>query len=325
MPNNYWDTWRFGGADALLNVQAHDALRLWAELERAAGAPADAAPYDAAADAIARRFAGTFFSEATGRVVGAVDVRGESHDYGFTFVNLPAVASGLLDDRQTASVFDWLDGRRIVPGDASAGDDIYAFGFAPRGNTRDAAFDGGAWWQGWGGRLDPTGDGAAAYGRNVQNGGAILYVSYYDLHARLRALGPDGAAARLGAIAAEFARDGLRRQPVTPRYGHNTVVGVQGPFPESGLVPVFALDGLLGVRPTAGGLRIAPRLPGDWPSLRVNGVSYAGRAYDVLATRGGAAGVSDEGGRRVVTVPDGVTAVLSPVGTLAVSPEGGGR
>ena len=48
-------------------------------------------------------------------------------------------------------------------------------------------------------------------------------------------------------------------------------VGVDMPFPESGLVPLYYLYGVIGVEPTPDGLRFTPRLP--------KGLSYAGVEY----------------------------------------------
>lgn len=177
------------------------------------------------------------------------------------------------------------------------------------------------WFEDWGGSLGVNDDGPGSWGRNSQNGGAIFCVSSDDLLARLRWLGPDAALERLGGIAAAFAEDGLRRMPVT-RFGHNTVLGVQGPFPESGLVPLFALEGFLGVEPVSGGLRVTPRLPSGWDSFRVSGVCFAGETFDIEAVRAGVAKIeTDADGRRVVTVPVDAAALLAPDHTLQTLPE----
>ena len=316
LPGNYWDAWRFGGADTLLNIWTCEALRLWAELEQALGGDAAAAPYRAAAAAMEARLHEVLWNPEARRLVGALDVHGNAHDYGFTFVNLAGLAAGLLPPEKARDVLDWLDGRRVAAGDTSVGDDIYAFGFAPRSNTLAAEARGGEWWESWGGRLAVSDDGPGIYGRNVQNGGTIFYVSADDLMGRLRTRGVDDAAQRLHGILAEHAKDGLRRQPVTPRYGHNTIVGIQGPFPESGLVPLFALEGFAGLRPTAKGLVIHPRFPAAWDQLTLHGLCYAGRDFTLLAAEGLAPTVEETDGRTVVRVPRGGRFLLTSDGRL---------
>ena len=321
LPNNYWDVWRFGGVDGLLNAQAYEAVLGWAELEKAIGERAREMRLREVAQKMEASMPEALWNPDTGRFVGAINVEGEKHDYGFPFVNLAVLAAGLGDDAQATSVFDWLDGRRLVAGDTSKGADIYHWGLAPRSNTLSAESRGGVSFEDWGGSLGVNNDGPGSWGRNSQNGGAIFCVSSDDLLARLRWLGPDAALERLGGIAAAFAEDGLRRMPVT-RFGHNTVLGVQGPFPESGLVPLFALEGFLGVEPVSGGLRVTPRLPSGWDSFRVSGVCFAGETFDIEAVRAGVAKIeTDADGRRVVTVPVDAAALLAPDHTLQTLPE----
>jgi hypothetical protein len=72
------------------------------------------------------------------------------------------------------------------------------------------------WWAGdlFGCSLKPNGWGR--WGANIQNGGAILYVSYYDVLARLLVNGPDDAFERFSQIIGEFHQDSLRSD--TPGY-----------------------------------------------------------------------------------------------------------
>jgi hypothetical protein len=92
----------------------------------------------------------------------------------------------------------WIDGKRIVNGDTSTGKDIYFYEFAPRFNTKDAHENISAFaapivnpW------LKECG---TSWSRQLQNGGAAIAWSYYDLIARAKVLGADNAYQRLQEI-----------------------------------------------------------------------------------------------------------------------------
>ena len=83
---------------------------------------------------------------------------------------------------------EWIAGRRIVAGDTSQGADIYHWRFGPRATTlRNLDWYG----QGW------HGPESIPWGGQVQDGGAVLGFSFYDLWARLKVLGPDDCWQRL--------------------------------------------------------------------------------------------------------------------------------
>ena len=71
----------------------------------------------------------------TGRF-GTVDLDGNLHDYGFTFLNNEAVYYDFATPEQARSIHAWLSGQRVVEGDTSTGQDIYRWRFAPRSTTR---------------------------------------------------------------------------------------------------------------------------------------------------------------------------------------------
>jgi len=283
--SNYWDFWLFGHKSAYMDAYFYEALRLFAELEEALGRSERARELRAVRARVKAAFNDAFWNEETGRYVGWIDANGEARDYGFTFVNAIALAVGLAPPERAESVLQWLEGERVVPGDDATGEAIYAFDFAPRSNTVDARRGDPAPINTWGGAMDVSPGGSAAYGKQIQNGGAIFYVSYYGLRARLRYRGADAALARASAIEREFHEDHLRRDPANDE-GVSGIFGILREFPESGLVPYFFVDGFVGVRPVAGGLRIAPSLPSEWPSAEAREVHFAGRAYAIRAERG---------------------------------------
>ena len=134
------------------------------------------------------------------------------------------------------------------------------------------------------------------WGGQVQDGGAVLGFSYFDLMARLKVLGADDAWKRLQAILQWWADveaaggvDAYYRDPSRgtlqggPRGPGG--LGIDYEFMESVLVPQVMLYGFAGVRATADGLAVRPSLPGDWPSLTITRVHYHDRVFDLTVTR----------------------------------------
>lgn len=310
MGSNYWDFWLFGYLSAYDNALFYDSLRLMAQLEASLGNVARAAALNELRAYVKTRYNETFWDPERGRYIGWEDVNGERYDYGFTDVNLMALAFGLADEEKAQRVLAWLDGTRTVAGDDAG--DIYHFGFAPRSTTVDAYRGNPPVVNTWGGELDIRPGENASYGKQIQNGGAIFVVSYHDLHARRRWQGAEDVEKRWTGILREFSADALRRDMGNFR-GHADVVGILREFPESGLVPYFFVDGIMGLSPAAEGLRIAPSLPERYPSARVNGFHYAGSVYDIIADRALKAPVVGDG---IVRVPAGGAFILSPEGKI---------
>lgn len=140
-----------------------------------------------------------FWSEEAGRFVGGYsEVDKKWYDYGYTVWNMEAIYYGVATDAQAKSIMDWVSGKRTVAMDeyGSQGEDIYFFDFAPRVNTysaknqNDLSIFNGSY-------NNPS----CVYGETqVQNGGAIMYVSFFDLMSRVQAYGADDAYGRLLSI-----------------------------------------------------------------------------------------------------------------------------
>ena len=95
-----------------------------------------------------------------------------------------------------------MDGKRIIAGDTSTGDDIYGeFKYSSRTNTVDVSTLGPPyyWWD-HGGQLPCTPGTFGGFGHQMQNGGTIFYISYYDLMGRLNTVGADSAQSRFNVI-----------------------------------------------------------------------------------------------------------------------------
>ncbi|MFN0127058.1 MAG: hypothetical protein ACKV19_10295 [Verrucomicrobiales bacterium] len=291
--NNYWDLLPFGGQDAYATMQLYVALRRLAALEREvasqpdwgvalAGDDVDAKALDALADAVRDDFRKRFWNPAAGRFVGWIDVEGDRHDYGFTFLNTEAIHHGLATPEQEAQVFSWLDGGRMVEGDTSQAADIFHWRFGPRSTTRrNTETYVWAW-------SSPE---SIPWGNQVQDGGAVLGFTYFELMARLKAQGPDAAWRRLREVLAWFgevqAEGGYRAYYAKP--GRGTLQGGGPPgglgfdheFMESVLVPQVMLYGFFGAKPRPGGLELAPQLPAAWPSATIDGVHAQAHVFAI--------------------------------------------
>lgn len=343
--NNYWDLLPFGGQDALATIYLHAALGRMAAVERqieahpawGIGGTGRVAPADleALAAAIRAEAGARFWNPLTGRFVGWIDADGKAYDYGLTTLNEEAIVYGFATPEQARSILDWIDGKRLVAGDTSTGADLYRWRFAPRCTTRrNVETYVWAW----------SAPEAIPWGDQVQDGGAVLGWSYFDLMARLEVNGPDDAWNRLHAILDWFAE-------VQAAGGYRTYYGVKGrgslqgagtpgglgldaEFLESVLVPQVMVYGFLGLKPRPGGFAIAPRLPRNWPELAVTNVHVQGRVVDVKVKEGaievrsvGGTGALEVGvgpGRWRVEEVKGDGAVVGAVWEVEITPGGAG-
>jgi hypothetical protein len=294
--SNYWDLLPGGHYDGYATVQYYEMLRRLAELEtqiaahpewcipgRAVMPPARIEQHAAQVQAAN----GRFWNPVTKRFTFGVDIDGDLHDFGYTFVNLEAIACGYATPDQARDIMDWITGKRSVDGDTAQGNDIYHWRFAPRATTkRNVSFYFWAW------NVAET----IPWGYQVQDGGAVLGFSYHDLMSRLMVLGPDDVWNRLRQIVVWFDEvqkaGGYREYYKDPKRGTLQGGGPPGglgmdrEFFESILVPQIVIDGFLGLEPTADGMRLNPRLPKDWPELTVTRIHLHGLVLSVTARPG---------------------------------------
>lgn len=294
--NNYYDLLPFGAWDAYLNIRIYAALRAMAKLEAAIEASQQwnvpdsplrrsALDLNAMADRLRSKFQAKFWRPDVGRFVGAVDADGVKHDYGFTFVNLEAIAYGLASEDQGREIFRWLDGKRFIKDDTSQGEDIYRWRFGPRATTkRNVDYYVAAW----------SAPESIAFGDQIQDGGAVLGFSYYDILARLQVGGPDDAWKRLKAILT-WHRDVMAGGGYRKYYadhdgslqggGAPGGLGLDQEFYESVMVPSVLVYGFLGIEATPNGLVAKPQLPSEWPSLTVTNIVYRDWHFSLTADR----------------------------------------
>lgn len=297
--NNYWDIMPFGWDDFYATYQYYAATCAMADIESAIlqhpgwNIPRGVLALDpdelrSRADAVKAAANEFFWNAETGRFVASIDQAGNRHDYGFTFLNLDAIWYGIASEEHARSIMDWISGRRVVEGDTSTGADIYHWRFGPRATTRRNL----DWYgQGW---TDP---GSIPWGGQVQDGGAVLGFTFYDLWARLKIYGPDDVWARLAEIIAweqeVKATGGYRAYYAdgshgTTLQGGGTAggLGIDCEFYESSLLPNIVLYGFLGVTPELDGLHISPALPQAAPDMAARNVRYRDMLLDLRAGNG---------------------------------------
>ena len=297
--NNYWDLLPFGWEDMYATGQYYAATVTMAQVEQAildhpgwdiprgalAFGPEGLRRHAAAVKETANR---KFWNPETGRFVACIDKNGESHDYGFTFLNLDAIWYGIASDEHGQAIMEWVSGPRTVEGDTSTGPDIYHWRFGPRATTRRNV----EWYgHGW------TAPESIPWGGQVQDGGAVLGFAFYDLWAYLHVLGPDKAWTRLTEMLAwereVWAEGGYRKYYADGKHGTTLQgggtaggLGIDHEFWESSLIPSIVIYGFLGLDPNATSLAVRPRLPRACPEMGVSNVLYRGVRLDIKAGDG---------------------------------------
>lgn len=297
---NYWDLIPIGYKDFAGTYYYFAALQAMADIEEliennpAWGIATAASPYEGstacrtrAANVRSTILNGTtFWNSTTGRYVPSVDENGIKHDYGFTWLNLEALYYGLGEDTATPgtkakSILDWITGTRNVAGDTSQGADIYNYLFSPRNSTlRNIDWYVFAWYA-------PE---SIPWGQQVQDGGAVMYTSYYDIMARLKYLGADNAWSRMqnildwytdvkndGGYRWYYKKHGIEMQGA----GRAGAVGIDSEFTESTIFPTVFFYGFLGINADKDGLVVAPKKPAALDYMRVDNVNYMGGRVSV--------------------------------------------
>ncbi len=281
--SNYWDSLNFFGYNsAYENVLFYRSVLAMADIENYLGNTSDAEYYAELAPKIKRVFNETFWDDEAGRYITAINVKGDVLDFGVTFVNFMAASAGLASEEQAKLVYDWVDGKRIVEGDTSTGEDIYNFKVSARSNTVavETIVEDGLhyWWYNGHSFNDVLPGHWGEYGNQMQNGGTIFYISHYDVSGRT-VVSADNAIGRFNSIMDEFHKDQLRRDPRT-KFGIYQV-SINGEFPESGLVPLTFVTDIVGITPALKGLKIESNLPSDMSYAGVREYRYGNRVYSV--------------------------------------------
>ncbi len=293
---NFWDILPSGAKDAYATIYYFAALNAMSTLESLVatnpGWGITANPYGESSSTFSSKaanvkiaFNNTFWDTTNLRYISNIDVNGVAHDYGAVYLNLEAIDSGISDDTKISDIYSWLNGTRIISSDTSTGADIYsAFTFAPRATTkRNTDWYLFLW----------TYSTSFPWGGQVQDGGAVLYTSYYDVMNRIKYNGVADGWARLKAILDWYnatQNEGGYRQYFANRgivmQGGGTAggVGVDSDFTESTMVPLAFLYGVMGINATPDSLRFEPKLPDDFTWYRVDKACYKGNIFSAYAS-----------------------------------------
>ncbi len=246
-----------------------------------------------------------FYDEGTGRFIAGYDANGEKLDYGYIMWNMEAVYLGIADEEQTKSIMEWICGERTIEEDeeskGSVGEDIYFYEFAPRITTtnKDGLFTG---------YYENAIGGSVPFGiKQIQYGGAALFLSYYDLMNRIDNNGSDDAFERLKGIQGwydkvydyyinenedpqpfDFYWDYYKKKlNITPQSGVHDgggsgIVGLDGEFQESLLALAAVPHGFFGIGSDNGKtLNIAPALPKEMDYWKIENMAFNFVKYDV--------------------------------------------
>jgi len=291
---NYWDLLPLGWDDMYTTTHYYASLVAMAQIEQAvAEHPGWVMPrgFQSLEPDFLREHAAQvkettnrkFWNERDGRFVGCIDADGIPHDYGFTFINLEAIHYGIANETNATQIMGWIDGKREVEDDTSVGSDIYTYHLAPRATTkRNIEWYAHVW----------TGPESLPFGGQVQDGGAVLGFSFYDIMSRIKTIGPDNAWARLIEIRKwdqEVAAYGGYRKYYGDGKGSSTLqgggtaggIGIDAEFTESSMLSAVIPLGFMGLRPDGGVLNIEPNLPADCPAMAVRNLLYQGVRMDV--------------------------------------------
>ncbi len=307
--SNYWDNLPFGGYDGYSNALFYNALHSMAGIYRMLGGDyiAKAEELEALAVTVKEKFNELYWSDETGRYIACIDSDGRRVDFGLTFHNFEILKYGLADADKAKSVFDWIDGDRIIEGEERTGTAILSYGqniqrainrrklkdLEDRGlrlaavtntipiNNRENQKLGVAWWHG------PEGInvwGSASYGNHLENGGYIFYPVFYELMARTEYEGAQSTTDRLADIAKVYEYNRLVSD-LAASGSTNWLEGLNGEFPESGLVPATYTYSLVGATAEYDGLHLAPAFNDVYEYMGVRQLKYNGKSYDVKVNR----------------------------------------
>lgn len=276
--SNYWDIVPYGNLSAYDNIYGYLALTRMAEIEKAQGNIDRAQELKKYADDLKTAYNELFW--AGDHYIQVIDANNQTHDYGCVYLNLEAITYGLADEKRAKTILDFMSNTVTSSGEA----DVFSeFVFSPRATMfHNPSLDEGGWYC----CVWPGGD---AFGsEQIQNGGTIFYIAYYELMSRIKAYGADNSYDRLKEIIdrynVEHLQGGTLSTGEVNQHHTSGLVGCWGEFPENGLVPVAAKNGFMGVSADINGLNITPDMPQDLSSLTVNRVNFRSMHLDITTT-----------------------------------------
>ena len=272
---NYWDIMPFGGKDAYCSIDYYNSLLAMNQIEYSFGNDTEAGQYAALAEQAKAAFNDVFLSDSTDRYIGAIDRTGGEHDYGLTFVNIQAMSAELASPQTALGIYGWLDSEQ---------EDIYSkWKFAPKTNTTTTQ---NVW------RI--RNNNGYEWEKQLQDGGANLYVTGYDIQARAKYLGPDNAYQRLKEVLKRYSEPDKLTGGSPTIYNETIQGGGDGPgslgvmsheFPECGIAGASFLYAFVGLEPKWDGLHIQPRVPANQEYVGAKHIDYHGMKLNFHITR----------------------------------------
>ncbi len=276
--SNYWDIVPYGNLSAYDNIYGYLALTRMAEIEEAMGNTARGEELQKYADDLKVAYNNLFW--AGDHYIQVIDANNDTHDYGCVYLNLEAITYGLADEDRAKTILDFMSNTKTSSGEA---DTFSEFVFSPRATMfHNPSLDEGGWYC----CVWPGGD---AFGtEQIQNGGTIFYIAYYELMSRIKAYGADNSYDRLKEIIDRYNVEHLQGGTLSTGEPHqhfnSGLVGCWGEFPENGLVPVAAKNGYMGISADMKGLDVTPDMPQGLPTLTVNRVNFRDMHLDITTT-----------------------------------------
>ncbi|CAF1960795.1 unnamed protein product [Rotaria magnacalcarata] len=285
-PSTYMDQVKSGWKDAWIALTFYTALNNIAALESVVGNETNREFYQSLADKLNSAFDDIFWNETTGRYAGWVDRNGNQHDSGYVYINLEAIARGLGNRSKADRIFDWLSrpADPILIGPHNGSTDVYHNIVAPRTTTENVRQSD---WDGW---SDPD-EGRRPYGGLVESGGTMMWLTYYDVMARLRFNYTDEAFNILNNMLERVDNDSncltfnYEKGRIRDDFGEDFVqIGSNFPFPESGIAAISFLHGFVGVTAQIDGLKICPQLPSSLDFIQAQ-VNYIGVTLTIRVSK----------------------------------------
>ncbi|CAF3793302.1 unnamed protein product [Rotaria magnacalcarata] len=319
-PSTYMDQVKSGWKDAWIALTFYTALNNIAALESVVGNETNREFYQSLADKLNSAFDDIFWNETTGRYAGWVDRNGNQHDSGYVYINLEAIARGLGNRSKADRIFDWLShpADPILIGPHNGSTDVYHNIVAPRTTTENVRQSD---WDGW---SDPD-EGRRPYGGLVESGGTMMWLTYYDVMARLRFNYTDEAFNILNNMLERVDNDSncltfnYEKGRIRDDFGEDFVqIGSNFPFPESGIAAISFLHGFVGVTAQIDGLKICPQLPSSLDFIQAQ-VNYIGVTLTIRILEKGELQVSDK--ERTQHLENTFKEIASVVSGKCINPE----
>lgn len=178
-PSNLFYNYRFGYIDTYNNLVFNAAMNDLSALYTLAGDKEKAEKYASVANVNKNAINEKLYDKKLGRYIGCIDKEGNTHDAGFSVINLMATSLGVADEEKAESILSWVSGEREIASESIGTPNIYVSLAYPAFST--LTLD--DWWFNADGNFSL--DDEAKFGEYWMNGGgSSLAGNYYLLSAK---------------------------------------------------------------------------------------------------------------------------------------------